>query len=62
MNLILPSVVGQFPRSEFVFCITVLRKVTQAFDGGRPILLVIRNPRRQLDQRTRSESINVLRP
>jgi len=30
-----------------VFCVTVLRKVTQAFESGGPVLLVLRKPWRQ---------------
>jgi hypothetical protein len=46
-----------------VFCITVLRKVTQAFEGGGPLLLILRKPRRQfVDQCVRFGSINLLSP
>lgn len=46
-----------------MFCIAVLRKVTQAFEGGGPILLMLRKPRRQfVDQCVRFESIHLLSP
>lgn len=49
------------PRRAFVFCVTVLCKVTQAFESGGPILLVLRDPRRQFnDQRIRVKLIDLL--
>ena len=44
-----------------MFCVTTLCKVTQAFESGGPILLVLRDPRRQFgDQRIRFKLINLL--
>jgi hypothetical protein len=56
-----PPSAGVFPRRPFFFCVAILRKVAQAFEGGGPILFVLGNPRGEFgSQRVGFQLINLL--